>query len=455
LQEPTVTPEQTTHWFDPLFTTDRMRAVFSDRGRLQGMLDFEAALARAEAAAGVTPEPAAAVIASHCRADLFDAEILARAGALAGNSAIPVVRELTALVGRTDPDAARYVHWGATSQDAMDTGLVLQLRSALALIDADLGRLSDALARLAAEYKLTPLAGRTWLQHATPITFGLKAAGWLGAVERHRVRIRAMWPRVLALQFGGAAGTLDALGDAGLRVAALVAKDLQLTLTDMPWHAHRDRPAEVAATLGLLVGTLGKVARDVSLMGQTEVGEVAEPGRGGSSAMPHKRNPVGSAVVLAAAARVPALVSIVLTAMVQDHERGLGGWHAEWETLPEICTLTAGALAHLTRVVAGLEVHPERMRENLGATRGLVLASAAAAELGRHLGRQPAHELVERACRRAAEDARHLREVLAEDPQVRAVLSDADLDRVFDAGNHLGLAGVFVDRVLADRADGR
>jgi 3-carboxy-cis,cis-muconate cycloisomerase len=457
-QEPAVTPQQTSRWFDPLFTTHGMRAVFSDRGRLQGMLDFEAALARAEAAAGVIPEGAAAAIATHCRSDLFDTEALARAGALAGNSAIPVVHELTALVGRTDPDAARHVHWGATSQDAMDTGLVLQLRAALDLIDADLGRLSDALARLAAEYKLTPLAGRTWLQHATPVTFGLKAAGWLSAIERHRDRIRAMRPRVLALQFGGATGTLDVLGEQGLRVAALMAEDLQLTLPELPWHAHRDRPAEVAATLGLLVGTLGKVARDVSLMGQTEVGEVAEPGepgRGGSSAMPHKRNPVGSAVVLAAATRVPALVSVMLTAMVQDHERGLGGWHAEWETLPELCTLTAGALAHLARVVAGLEVHPEHVRENLGATHGLILAAAAAAALGRHWGRQAAHELVERACRRAVEDGRHLREVLADDPQVRAVLSDADLDRVFDVGNHLGLAGVFVDRVLAGRADGR
>jgi 3-carboxy-cis,cis-muconate cycloisomerase len=458
LQEPAVTPQQTVYWFDPLFTTDAMRAVFSDRGRLQGMLDFEAALARAEAAAGVIPEPAAVAIASHCRAELFDTDALARAGALAGNSAVPVVRELTALVGRTDPDAARYVHWGATSQDAMDTGLMLQLRSALDLIDADLGRLSDALARLAEDHKLTPVAGRTWLQHATPITFGLKAAGWLSAVGRHRVRIRAMRPCVLALQFGGAAGTLDVLGDQALRVAGAMAEDLRLTLPDLPWHAHRDRPAEAATTLGLLVGTLGKVARDVSLMAQTEMGEVAEPsepGRGGSSAMPHKRNPVGSAVVLAAAARVPALVSVMLAAIVQDHERGLGGWHAEWETLPEICTLTAGALAHLTRVVAGLAVHPERMRENLGTTRGLILAAAAATALGRHLGRQPAHELVERACRRAVEHGRHLRAVLADDPEVRAVLSDADLDRMFDTANHLGLAGVFVDRVLANRADGR
>jgi 3-carboxy-cis,cis-muconate cycloisomerase len=458
LQELTVTPEQTAYWFDPLFTTNGMRAVFSDRGRLQGVLDFEAALARAEAAASVIPVPAAGVIAAHCRAELFDIEALARGGAMAGNSAIPVVRALTELVSRTDPNSARYVHWGATSQDAMDTGLVLQLRAALDLIDADLVRLSDALARLARDYKSTPMAGRTWLRHAAPITFGLKVAGWFSAIERHRTRIRAMRPGVLALQLGGASGALDGLGEEGLRVAGAMADALQLTLPDLPWHAHRDRLVEVAGTLGLLVGTLGKIARDVSLLGQTEVGEVAEPaepGRGGSSAMPHKRNPVGSAVVLAAAARVPALVSIMLTAMGQDHERGLGGWQAEWETLPEICTLTAGALAHSIRVITDLEVHPERMRENLGATHGLILAAAAATALGHHLGRQPAHELLERACRRAVEEGRHLRAVLVEDPQVRAVLSDADLDRVFDVGNHLGLAGAFVDRALGNRAGDR
>jgi 3-carboxy-cis,cis-muconate cycloisomerase len=455
LQEHAVTAEQTSNWFDPLFTTDGMRAVFSDRGRLQGMLTFEAALARAEAVEGVIPEPAAAAIASHCRAELFDIQALARGGALAGNSAIPVVRQLIEIVGGSDAEAARYVHWGATSQDAMDTGLVLQLRTAIDLIDADLARLSDALARLAEDYRLTPIAGRTWLQHAAPVTFGLKAAGWLSAVERHRDRIRAARPRVLALQFGGAAGTLDALGDQGLRVAEAMAEDLHLSLPDLPWHAHRDRPAEVATALGLLVGTLGKVARDISLMGQTEVGEVAEPGesgRGGSSAMPHKRNPVRSAVVLAAAVRVPALVSVMLAAMVQDHERGLGGWHAEWETLPEICTLTAGALGQLTRAMADLEVHPERMQQNLGATHGLILAAAAATALARKLGRQPAHDLVERACRRAVDEGRHLREVLADDPQVRTILSEADLDRVFDVGNHLGLAGMFVDRVVANHA---
>jgi len=449
---------QTAHWFDPLFTTDGMRAIFSDRGRLQGMLDFEAALARAEARAGVIPEAAAPVIESRCRAELFDIDALARSGALAGNAAIPVVNELTALVGRVNADAAHYVHWGATSQDAMDTGLVLQLRAALDLIEADLNQLSGALAHLAAEHRSTPVVGRTWLQHATPISFGLKVAGWLSAVERHRARIRALRASALVLQIGGATGTLAALGEDGLSVATALAEDLRLALPDLPWHAHRDRLADVAATLGLLVGTLGKIARDIALMGQTEIGELAEPsepGRGGSSTMPHKRNPVGSAVALAAAARVPALVSVMLTAMTQEHERGLGGWHAEWETLPEICTLTAGALAHVVRVVTGLEVNPVRMRENLDATNGLVMAEAAAVALARHIGRHAAHELVQSACRRAVGQGRHLRDVLSDDPDVCRHISSAELDQAFDPVSYLGMAGAFVDRVLANRCDDR
>ena len=262
-----------TRLLDPLFTTDRMRAVFSDRGRLQGMLDFEAALARAEARAGVLPASVVAAIESQCRADGFDIDALANANALAGNTAIPLVKALTALVATRDEAAARFVHWGATSQDAMDTGLVLQLRSALNLIEADLARLSDVLAGLADEHKRTVLAGRTWLQQATPITLGLKVAGALSAVERHRARIRELRPRVLVLQFGGASGTLAALGADGLKVAAALAGELKLGLPDVPWHAHRDRVAEVAAALGLLVGTLGKIARDISLLMQTEVGE--------------------------------------------------------------------------------------------------------------------------------------------------------------------------------------
>jgi 3-carboxy-cis,cis-muconate cycloisomerase len=444
-------PHQAAHWFDPLFTTEEMRAVFSDRGRLQGMLDFEAALAAAEAKVGVIPEGAAPVIASQCQAELFDFEALAHATALAGNSAIPVVKELTARVAGTDSAAHRYVHWGSTSQDAMDTGLVLQLRAALDLIETALQRLSGELARLARKHKLTPLAGRTWLQQAAPTTFGLKMAGWFTAIERHRARLVALRPRVLVLQFGGAVGTLAALGQRGLDVAEALAIELKLTLPDLPWHSHRDRLTEVATTLGLIVGSLGKIARDLSLMMQTELAEVSEPsapGRGGSSTMPHKRNPVGCAVVLAAATRVPALVGVMLSAMVQEHERGLGSWQGEWETLPEICTLTAGAIKHTLHVVSGLEIDAARMSANLEATRGLIFAESVSMALAAKIGRLAAHELVEQACRDAIEQKRPLPDVLADNARVSAHLPADELAKLFDPTAYLGLAGRLVDRAL-------
>ena len=361
---------------------------------------------------------------------------------------------LTALVAADDPDAARYVHWGATSQDAMDTGLVLQLRQFLTLLGADLGRLAASLAQLADKQRETPLAGRTWLQHALPVTMGLKAAGWLDAITRHRARLAGVGRRALALQFGGAAGTLAALGDRGLQVAETLARDLGLTLPALPWHSHRDRLVEVATTLGLLVGTLGKIARDVSLLMQTDVAEALEPGgegRGESSTMPHKRNPVAGAVVLAAATRAPGLVATLLAAMVQEHERGLGGWHAEWETLPALCLLTAGALRQTAETMEGIELDPAQMRANLEATHGQILAEAVTMRLGPRMGRLAAHELVARACREARESQRHLREVLAQDPMASRHLTPADLDVLFDPANYLGVANAFVDRALESR----
>ena len=437
---------------DPLFTTDAMREVFSDRVRVQRMLDFEAALARAEARVGIIPPAAVPAIEAKCRAELFDLDALARATALVGSPAIPMVKQLTALVARDDPEAMRYVHWGATSQDAIDTGLVLQVREALSLIEADLARLSGALAQLADRHRRTPVVGRTWMQHALPTTFGLKAAGWLDAISRHRRRMREIRPRVLTLQFGGAVGTLAALGSRGLEVAAALAEELRLAVPDLPWHSHRDRVAEVATTLGLLVGTLGKIARDISLHMQTDVAEVFEPAgeeRGGSSTMPHKRNPVGSVASVAAAIRVPALVSVMLSGMVQEHERGAGGWPAEWETLPELVRLTAGALRHMVAVVSGLEIHAARMRQNLERTGGQILAEAVVMVLGRGIGRLAAHELVGEACRRASAQGRHLRDVLAEDPRVSAHLTAEDLDRLFDATSYLGVAEALVDRAIA------
>ncbi len=436
---------------EPLFRWEAIEDLFSDRARVQGMLDFEAALARAEARTGVIPAAAAPAIAAKCRAELFDTDTLARATALAGNPAIPLVKQLTALVGKDDQEAMRFVHWGATSQDAIDTGFVLQLREALERIEAELERLSDALAQLAEKHRATAVAGRTWMQQALPTTFGLKAAGWLDAVNRHRVRLGDVQRRALVVQFGGAVGTLAALGNKGVDVAKAVGEELHLAVPDVPWHAHRDRVAEVATTLGLYTGTLGKIARDISLQTQTEVAEVFEAegkARGGSSTMPHKRNPVTSAVTLAAATRVPGLVSSMLSAMVQEQERGLGGWHAEWETMPEIIGLAAGALHHLAETVTGLEIDAAKMEENLDVTRGLIFAEAVQMALGSAMGRMAAHELVEAACKRARVEKRYLREVLEENATVTKHLAAEDLERLFDPRQYLGTAESLIDRVL-------
>jgi 3-carboxy-cis,cis-muconate cycloisomerase len=439
---------------DPLFTTGKMADIFSDEGRLQGMLDFEAGLARAEASVGMFSAASAKAIAAQCRAELFDVDALARASALAGNPAIPLVRALTSRVAAADREAARFVHLGATSQDAMDSGLALQLRAALTAIDADLQRLASALAALARKHARTPLAGRTWLQQGPPVTLGLKAAGWLSAVERHRDRILHARAAVATLQFGGAVGTLAALGGDAMKVETALAAELALAVPELPWHSQRDRIAEVATALGLLTGTLGKIARDVSLLMQTEVAEAFEPsgpGRGGSSTMPHKRNPVGSAVILAASARVPSLVATMLAAMVQEHERGLGGWHAEWETLPEICMLAAGALARSIEIVGGIQVDPRKMAADLEETRGLIMAEAVSVALAPKVGRSRAHDLVEAACLRAIKTKKHLREVLAADAKVTRHLSRAQIDRALDPARYLGAAGAFVSRALAGR----
>ncbi|HYS09845.1 MAG TPA: 3-carboxy-cis,cis-muconate cycloisomerase [Myxococcales bacterium] len=428
--------------------------LFGDRARIQGILDFEAALARAHARVGTCPAQAAETIARFCKAELLDSAALAEATAQAGNLAIPVVSALTRRVAAEDSEAVRYVHKGATSQDAIDTGLVLQLRSFITVLEQDLERLSSALARLAETNRVTPISGRTWLQQAAPTVFGLKAAGHLDAVERHAVRLAELRPRLLVLQFGGAVGTLGSLGERGIEVAEELARELRLPLPEMPWHGQRDRPAELATFLGLLTGTLGKLARDLSLLAQTEIGEAFEPaaeGRGGSSTMPQKRNPVSAAVVLAAAVRAPGLVATILSAMVQEHERGLGGWHAEWETLPELCLLAAGALRHGAEAMDGIELDPRRMRENIARGGGQIFAEAAASRLAERLGRTEAHALVERAARRAQSGGKHLRAALEEEKAVRQHLSAADLDAIFDVDRLPGAAAAFIDRVLARR----
>jgi len=440
------------HLLGPLFTTDDMREIFSDHRRLQGMLNFEAALARALAGEGIASKEAAAAIESQCDANLFSIEKLAREGALAGNVAIPMAKQLTSLVAKNDEKASAFVHYGATSQDAIDTGLVLQLREALEEIGNGLSKISSALVRLVESHESTLLVGRTWLQHAPPVTLGLKAAGWLSAIERHHARLNQTQKDVLVIQFGGAVGTLAALGDRGPAVASALADDLKLGLPDLPWHTHRDRFAEVATTLGLLVGTLGKIARDISMMAQTEIAEVAEPsapGKGGSSTMPHKQNPVGCAVILSAAIRVPALVSTMLTSMVQEHERGLGGWHAEWETLPEICMLAGGAVAQTATVLGGLQIHKNRMAENIDETRGLIFSEAVAMVLRKKLGRSQSHELLEAASRRAVEQNQSLQDVLLNDAKVLEHLSAEEIARLMDPRNYIGSAKEMAKKVLS------
>ncbi|WP_373377731.1 3-carboxy-cis,cis-muconate cycloisomerase [Cupriavidus nantongensis] len=439
-----------------MFGSPAVLDIFSDAGTVQRMLDVEAALARAEAQCGVIPAAASTVITEVCRdVGAIDRDALAQAAVAAGNLAIPFVKQLTAAVAERDAEAARFVHWGATSQDIIDTALLLQLGDALRILDIDLVRVGESCAALATTHRATPMVARTWLQHALPTTFGCKAAGWLDALRRDLARLDAARARARALQFGGAAGTLASLGDAAPSVAAALARELGLANPVLPWHAHRDRMVEVATTLGMLTGTLGKMARDISLLMQTEVAEVAEPtgpGRGGSSTMPHKRNPVGCAAVLTVSVRVPPLVMIMLAGMVQEHERALGGWQAEWDTLPQIVTLAAGALRQMGEVLAGLHVDVARMRANLDLTHGLILGEAAMLELGGRIGRLQAHHLVERASRRAVADGTSLRDALArtlrQEPAHAGLLDDATLDRLANPANYTGQSSAFADAAV-------
>lgn len=439
--------------FDAYFTARDMREVFCDGGRVQAMLDVEAALARAEARVGLIPQSAVASIEKACRAELYDFSALSEAIASAGNSAIPLVKALGKRIATENTEAERYVHLGATSQDVMDSGLVLQLRQALGLIEAELAQLAVTLARQAERYAATPLAGRTWLQHATPVTLGMKIAGWLGAITRSRQRLKELKPRFLVLQFGGASGTLAALGEHALPIAEALAAELQLNLPEQPWHTQRDRLVEFGAVLGLIAGSLGKLGRDISLLMQTEAGEAFEPsapGKGGSSTMPHKRNPVGAAVLIGAATRVPGLLSTLFSAMPQEHERSLGLWHAEWETLPEICCLVSGALQQARLLAEGLEVDAARMARNLELTQGLVLAEAVSIVLAQRVGRDTAHHLLEQCCKRAVAEQRHLRGVLGDEPQVTAQLSATELDHLLDPAHYLGQAQTWVARAVAE-----
>jgi 3-carboxy-cis,cis-muconate cycloisomerase len=420
------------------------------RAHLQAMLEVEAALAEAEASLNIIPEDAARAIRAAARSDLYDIAALEAAAERAGNPAIPLVRELTGRVAATDVQASRYVHWGATSQDVIDTAMVLQLREAVPAVIADLGRAADAAAAHARRHAATIMAGRTWLQQATPITFGLKAAGWVDALDRTASSLRHALAGALMLQFGGASGTLAALGEHGPAVTAAVAARLGLGVPAIPWHAHRDRFAALACAMGVTTGTAGKIARDLALMAQTEIAEAHEPSGagGGSSTMPQKQNPVRAGIAIAAAVRVPGLVATMLSAMPQEHERGIGGWQAEWDTLPDIVALAGDAARALAGALEDLVVEPERMRHNLDATGGLIMAEAIAMRLAPALGKMEAHDRLERAARVAAAESRAFVEVLAGDPIVSGALDPSELTRALSPEHYLGSAAAFVDAVL-------
>jgi 3-carboxy-cis,cis-muconate cycloisomerase len=416
------------------------------------MLDFEAALARAEAATGVIPASAAGPIEKACKASSFDLGALAEAATRSGNLAIPLVKALTAEVAKADAAAARYVHWGATSQDMIDTATMLTLRAAIDALLPDLARAIAGFARLARQHRNTAVVARTWLQHALPMPFGLKLAEYAAALHRSRGRLQRLRSDGLALQFGGAAGTLAALGDKGLLVAERLAEVLKLPLPESPWHAHRDRIAEAASVLAILAGTCGKIARDVQLMMQTDVAEAFEPageGRGGSSTMPHKRNPVAAATALAAATMAPNLAATIFAAQVGDHERSAGPWHAEWPTLPTLLLVTSGALAAIVDIAEGLEVDAHRMRVNLDATGGLIMAEAVTMALAEKIGKSEAHHLVETASKKAVAERKHLRDVLTGDRGVSAHLSADRLAKLFEPTAYQGVSQALIDRLLA------
>ena len=437
--------------FGPIFVPDAFREAVSGKAWLQAMLDAEGALAVAEARAGLIPAEAAEAIAHLCDANLFDVGEIGANGRAAGNPVPALARALTGEVSKVSEDAARHVHKGATSQDITDTAAMLVSRRSFGLILIEVDGIAGACARLAEEHRGTLMVGRTLLQQALPTTFGLKAAGWLVSVLEARRRLREVRASGLAAQLGGAAGTLASLGDSGLSVLREFALELGLAEPAVPWHTDRTRVSNLGNALSLLAGVLAKISQDIILLAQTEIGEVAEPsgeGRGGSSTLPHKRNPILSVTASANARRVQDLGRTLQAAMAQEHERAAGAWHSEWEALSEALALAGGAAANVREVTAGLEVHPKKMRENLGATKGMLLAENVTAVASEKLGRLKAHDLVEAACRRALADEKHLREELLQDRRIREALSEGEIDAALDPAGYLGSAGAFVDRAL-------
>jgi 3-carboxy-cis,cis-muconate cycloisomerase len=435
--------------FRDIFSTPEMRRVFSDEARTGYYLEIEAALARAQARLGIIPENAAREIVRQCRIENIDFAKLKQQTERIGYPILGVVQQIVGLCG---DGLGEWCHWGATTQDITDTAAIMQIRAALALVEADMEAIAAALADLSRRHRDTPMAGRSNLQQAVPLTFGFKTAALLAAMQRHRERLAQLRPRVLVGEFGGAVGTLASLGGDGLKVQAAMMEELDLGQPEIAWHTVRDRIGEVGCFLGIVTGTLGKISMDVKLLMQTEVAEVYEPfheGRGSSSTMPQKRNPISCLYIHSTVALVRQHVAALLEAAVADHERSTGPWEIEWISLPEIFLLTSGALAQTRLLLSGLEVDADRMRANLDLTRGMIVSEAVMMGLGPHLGRQRAHDLVYDICREVAATGAPLVELLARNADISRHLTRAELDKMCDPAGYLGLAGEMVDKVLA------
>jgi 3-carboxy-cis,cis-muconate cycloisomerase len=437
--------------FGNIFGTEAMRRVWSDENRTAKYLEFEAALAKVQGHLGIIPQKAADEIVRNCKIENIDMEQLRKTTERIGYPVLGVVNQI---VERCADGLGEWCHWGATTQDITDTATVLQIRDALAIIDQDLATISKSMADIAKKHRDTPMIGRSNLQQAVPVTFGYKMAGLLSAIERHRERLAQLRPRVLTGEFAGAAGTLASLEKGALETQEGLMKELGLAQPVIAWHTIRDCIAETGGFLGLVCGTLGKLSMDVKLMMQTEVGEVYEPyahGRGSSSTMPQKRNPISSCYIHACASVVRQHAAALLDAMIADHERSTGPWEIEWIVLPEAFVLTAGALNQAKFVLAGLEVDAKRMRENLDLTNGLVVSEAVMMGLAPYLGREYAHDLVYDLCRDAIKEDKPLLDLLAANAEITKHVDRKKLAEFCDPSNYLGLSGVMVDRVLARR----
>lgn len=437
--------------FRSLFGTDEIRKVFDDKAYLNRCVDAETALARAQSRCKVIPSHIGEVVTSKSDGAQLDFDRLRNETEIVGYPILPLVRQLSALCG---DEAGRYVHWGATTQDIMDLASVLQMKQGLDIVERTLKSVIGNLETLSKKYRDTPMAGRTHLQHALPVTFGYKCAVWLSGLQRHLERLEQLRPRALLVQFGGAAGSLASLGsgDDGLRVRKEMAKDLGLNDPSITWHVARDGVAEIVNYLALVGGTLGKMALDLIIMSSNELSEVSEPfvpHRGASSTMPQKRNPISSEVILAASKLLRSNAGLVLDGMVSDFERASGPWHLEWVAVPESFVLAVGALNQADFALSGLVVNEKQMLDNLYSTRGLIVAEAVMMGMAPYVGRQKAHDIVYEACRESIENDTSLLEALEKKSEVTDKIPHEKLSSLCDAKNYLGSCGLMVDEVLA------